>query len=195
MARGMSDAAVELKLYTDNDSQLYHQQGLPIIKNLVAKMARGTYDSTKAVKLFGYLCESGAKKYVREFGGGAWHQVFTVADRKQAATAMRDDFEEEASTGAYEEYVPKKYRKSGSRRNPPDSVKFSDRDIGAALHNWHSSSGDPIYATGSLIWAGRPVPIDLLEETISALKVLKRSRYARGADKRELHALIKVLSA
>lgn len=108
----MSEAAHGLKLYIDNDGQLYHQQYLPIIKNLMTKIGRGTYDSTKSVKLWGYLCESGAKKYHREFGspGDRWNEMFTVADRKQCAEALRDSFEAEAKLGNYDELLPKKYR-------------------------------------------------------------------------------------
>jgi hypothetical protein len=291
----MSEAARELKLYIDNDAQLYRQQFEPILKNLMTKIGRGTYDSVKSVKLWGYLCESGAKKYHREFGGSGrdrWNLLFPVADRKQCAEAFRDDFETEAELGNYDHLLPKKYRakknprkpskatKKAAKRaadrlvrargslkgppgywteaevywetrgialivnwqghemffqgddayytlenlgidpadvskvpslfevpetimdeyahlnwdeNPGTAVQFHDRNLGAALHQWHASSGDPIYATGSLIWAGRPVPRDLLEETVSALESLYRRTTSKN-DKRELRTLAAALS-
>ena len=62
-------AMVELKLYIENDNQLYRQQVVPIIKNVQRKMKSGKYDHTKAPKLWMYLVDNGAKKYVKEFGG------------------------------------------------------------------------------------------------------------------------------
>ena len=58
----MSGEGRELWLYIDNDAQLYKQQGLPIIKNLMTKKAQGKYDSKLAVKLYMYLVDNGAKK-------------------------------------------------------------------------------------------------------------------------------------
>lgn len=188
----ISDAARELHLFITNDGQLYRQQFEPILKNLMTKVGRGTYDSTKSLKLWGYLCESGAKKYAKEFGG-TWNQMFTVADRKQCAEVLRDDFEEDARLGNYDHLLPKKYQKKGGRKNPTAGVVFHDRNLGASLHQWHSSSGDPIYATGSLIWAGHPVPMDLLEETVSSLEALRRRTTDRG-DKRELKDMIDALA-
>ena len=48
--RGESEAR-ELVLFCENDGDIYRQQGTPILKNLITKMARGVYDKKKAVKL------------------------------------------------------------------------------------------------------------------------------------------------
>lgn len=105
--------ASELVTFVDNDSVLYQGQTLSIIKNLVKKTASGKYDREKAVKLFMYLAESGARKYAKEFGGSesGWHDMFPVDIRKMAATHWRDSFEAEAQLGNYDEYIPKKYQK------------------------------------------------------------------------------------
>lgn len=63
-------AARELLLYIENDGDLYRQQYLPIDANLKRKIKRGVFDKALAVKLFMYLADNGAKKYVREFGDG-----------------------------------------------------------------------------------------------------------------------------
>lgn len=106
-------AARELKIYIDNDGDLYRQQTTSILKNLITKKARGVYDREKAVKLFMYLTESGAKKYAREFGSrdAVWHEMFTKPTREAAAREMVEEFEEEARLGNYDLLLPKKYRK------------------------------------------------------------------------------------
>jgi hypothetical protein len=53
----------DIKMVAVNDGNLYRQQGRPIIENLARKMAKGTFDAQKAVKLFGYLADSAVRKY------------------------------------------------------------------------------------------------------------------------------------
>lgn len=96
----MSIESTELKIYIDNDYQLYSGQRKSIVDNLLKKKNAGKYDSAKSVKLWEYLVESGAKKYAKEFGG-TWHSMFSVADRKQVARELRDDFEDAHRLGEY----------------------------------------------------------------------------------------------
>ena len=84
----------ELKLYIDNDGQLYRQRYTPIEKNLTKKMEKGKYDSKLAVKLFMYLVDDGAKKYVKDFGGNV-RDMFPKKDRIEVAKEFRDEFETE----------------------------------------------------------------------------------------------------
>lgn len=74
------------------------------------------------------------------------------------------------------------------------SVRIPDRSLGVRLHSWHSSMDDPIYTTGSLIYAGQPVPRELLAETIGALQSLYR-RTKKRSEKAELKDLAIVLIA
>ena len=62
-------AARELKLYIENDRDLYRKQIVPIIKNVQRRMKSGKYDHAQAPKLWMYLVDEGAKKYVKDFGG------------------------------------------------------------------------------------------------------------------------------
>jgi hypothetical protein len=105
-ASGPADptAARELELYIDNDADLYRQQFVPIVKNLMRRRANGTYDPVKAIKLFMYLMDSGAQKYVREFGtrGQRIDSMFNRATRLEAARNFRDSFETEAELGNYD---------------------------------------------------------------------------------------------
>jgi hypothetical protein len=102
----------ELKIFIDNDGQLYRQQTTSIIKNLATKMAKGVYDRTKAEKLWMYLTESGAKKYVKDVGGGhgTWHDMFSIADRREVAKELNDNFLDEWKSGSYRNLLPKKYK-------------------------------------------------------------------------------------
>lgn len=109
-----TQAAHELKLYIDNDGPLYRGMTTSILKNLVAKKARGQYKHDLAVKGFGYLTEAGAKKYAQEFGTGPWHKMFDVSTRKQVAEELTRDFEEVFAEGNYDRLLPKKYQKAGS---------------------------------------------------------------------------------
>ena len=103
----------ELRLFIDNDGDLYRQQYTPILKNLVTKKARGVYDRTKAEKLWMYLVESGAKKYAREHGspGTPWHVMFPISDRREVAKELNNHFLAEDEYGNYDHLLPKKYRK------------------------------------------------------------------------------------
>lgn len=115
--RGLDESAArELSLWIDNDSDLYRQQYVPILKNLTAKKARGVYDHQKAAVLFGYLAESGAKRYTKEFDApdASWSAVFPKKLRDAVAEELRDRFEEEYDNGAYAEFVPLKYRAKGA---------------------------------------------------------------------------------
>jgi len=106
-----ADAAQELTLFVDNDADLYRQQTQPIFKNLRTKMAQGKYDHDLAAVAFEHLAEAGAKKYAKESLGKPWHLVFPPSVRRKVAASWRDEFEEEAKLGNYDNFLPKKYRK------------------------------------------------------------------------------------
>lgn len=110
--RGPTEAR-ELQLFCENDGDLYRRQGTPILKNLITKMARGTYSHSGAVKLYGYYAESCAKKYVQEHGSPdqPWNKMFSVADRRAVAENFAKDFETEAAHGNYDHLLPKKYQR------------------------------------------------------------------------------------
>ena len=82
----------ELKIYIDNDGQLYNQRYMPIIKNLSKKMKKGKFDKRLAVKGFMYLVDDGARKYIRDFGGSKG--MFSKKDKIEVAKEFADEFEE-----------------------------------------------------------------------------------------------------
>jgi hypothetical protein len=109
--------AHELKLYIDNDASLHRQQHVPILKNLASKKIKSQYKHDLAVKAFGHLAESGAKKYAKEFGspGQAWHKMFDASTRKITAEDLTRDFEAEFELGNYDHLLPKKQQKELSK--------------------------------------------------------------------------------
>ena len=72
------------------------------------------------------------------------------------------------------------------KHNP---VKFDTRKLGVDLHQWHYGQDDPIYATGSLLYAGKTVPIDLLMETAGRVEMLEK--YVAKTD-RERRSLVSI---
>jgi len=90
----------ELRLFIDNDGTLYRQTTVPIQKNLTKKFVKGTYNHTKAVKLWKYLADAGAKKYSKDHSDGKdWNTMFTVADRKAVAKELADAWLAELQAG------------------------------------------------------------------------------------------------
>lgn len=102
----LSQEARELALFITNDHDLYRQQTLPIINNLAKKLKKGVYDPAKAVKLWRYLADNGAKKYSAEYGDpqpgisrSSWmrykgYGIFTVKIRDEVARDLADTFME-----------------------------------------------------------------------------------------------------
>jgi len=92
------DAAREIQLYADNDSQLYYQRRKPILQNLSKKYLKGQYDIDKAAKLWRYYIDAALQKYQKEFGGrGSWSNLLSVPDRNllaiEYAKATKDEFD------------------------------------------------------------------------------------------------------
>ncbi len=95
--RNPTAEGMELSMFIINDGDLYRQQAQPIIKNLRKKIASGKYDATKALKLWGYLANSGAQKYTKEFGGSGngGYGSFSPAHRRDAAHELAAAYEDE----------------------------------------------------------------------------------------------------
>lgn len=112
------DAEVgELKTFIDNDGDLYRQQTTYIMKNLATKLAKGVYDRAFAEKAWMHLVENGAKKYAKKYakeeaGGGTWHQMFSMEDRRAVAKDLNDEFLVEYKLGNYDKLLPKKYQRA-----------------------------------------------------------------------------------
>ena len=71
--------ATELRLFADNDGDLYRQRTRPILANLGKKFRAGTYQSDLACKLWFSWAADAAKRYVAEFAAPG-DVIFTKAD-------------------------------------------------------------------------------------------------------------------
>ena len=91
--KNLSDEMKELKLYIDNDANLYRQKYMPILKNLSKKKKQGKYRKGLASKAFIYLIDDGAKRYVRSYGGNHL-DVFPKRQRKSLAKDYVEEFEQ-----------------------------------------------------------------------------------------------------
>ena len=100
----------ELELFIMNDQDLYRQMFLPIIMNLARKMKRGVYNHQMAPKLWQYLIDQGARKYVMQ-NGGTVRNTFPKQARMELAKDMADEQMEMLKAGEYSiatGYDPKK---------------------------------------------------------------------------------------
>lgn len=106
------DSGDELKMYIDNDSQLY-RQAQAIHKNYVNKNAAGKFNRDLAAKGFMHLVDRGAKKYFQEFGskGQKWNDMFPKPTRMYVAKELVKEFEAEMKLGNYDSLLMKKYQK------------------------------------------------------------------------------------
>jgi len=96
-------ASRELLIYVENDGVLYERMKLPIVRNLLKKMKKGTYDPSLAPKAWLPLLEVAAKKYAKEFGVGSdWSISFSAATRRQAAQEMAAHEETRMRNGEYD---------------------------------------------------------------------------------------------
>ncbi len=127
-------AARELELFIVNDGDLHRHQTQPIIKNLAKKMVKGTYDAAKAVKLWGYLADSGAQKYTKEIGGeygkhsgngsyGAFNKPTRTATAKSLADYYLDDVKEAAGTKSNPRRRSMKRRRSKAKKSRRSSTR------------------------------------------------------------------------
>ena len=99
-----SDAVNELDSFIMNDEDLYRRRFMPIISNIKRKMKRGVYDHDKVIKLWMYLVDDAAKKYVQEYGSTDQDvkDVFPKETRLQVAQIIADREKENIQQGEYD---------------------------------------------------------------------------------------------
>ena len=99
-----SDAVNELDLFIMNDEDLYRRRFMPIITNIKRKIKRGIYDHEKVIKLWMYLIDDAARKYVQEFGTPEQDvkDMFPKETRLQVAQIIADREKENIEKGEYD---------------------------------------------------------------------------------------------
>jgi uncharacterized protein YnzC (UPF0291/DUF896 family) len=89
----LSEEMRELKLYIDNDQDMYRQRYIPLLKNLSKRKKKGQYRKSLASKAFMYMIDDGAKRYVKSYGGNHL-DVFPKRERKDLAKDYVEEFED-----------------------------------------------------------------------------------------------------
>ena len=99
-----SDAVNELDSFIMNDEDLYRRRFMPIISNIKRKMKRGVYDHDKVIKLWMYLVDDAAKKYVQEYGSTDQDvkDVFPKETRLQVTQVIADREKENIENKEYD---------------------------------------------------------------------------------------------
>ena len=99
-----SDAVNELDLFIMNDEDLYRRRFMPIISNIKRKIKKNIYDHEKSQKLWMYLVDDAAKKYVEEFGspGSDVKDMFPKETRLEVAKIISDRELENIKQGEYD---------------------------------------------------------------------------------------------
>jgi hypothetical protein len=109
--------ARELELTTANESQLYGQIQ-SIQKNLINKIANGTYDHGLASKGWQHVTDRAAKLYEKQFMGAG--QKIPPADRAAAARLLSDEFFDMAVEGEFDDMLNKKNKKAMEGKTPEE---------------------------------------------------------------------------
>ena len=99
-----TEATRELDLFIQNDEELYRRRFMPIILNLKKKIAKGIYDHKLAVKMWMYLVDDAAKKYVEEYGSQTddVKDMFPKEVRLQVAQDLADREKDNLEQGEYD---------------------------------------------------------------------------------------------
>jgi hypothetical protein len=88
------DMAHELLFQGDNDADLYRQQFLPIMKNLMRKRAKGIYEPEKAIKLWRYWVDNIVKKHAKDLGIVNTRQISGATRNLAAKMKSEEQFDE-----------------------------------------------------------------------------------------------------
>jgi hypothetical protein len=108
----------DIKFVAENDANLYRRQGRPIVENLAKKMAKGTFDAAKAVKLYEYLADSAVKDYsVSQLGKRTpTLTILSKPERQVLAQQLFESYADEIKDAAQE--IVAKSGKKTTRTNP-----------------------------------------------------------------------------
>jgi len=98
------DSVNELDSFIMNDEDLYRRRFMPIITNIRRKMKRNVYDHEKVIKLWMYLVDDAARKYVQEFGSQDQDvkDMFPKETRLKVAQIIADREKENIEQGEYD---------------------------------------------------------------------------------------------
>jgi hypothetical protein len=155
-------AAEALELWIDNTAELSpagpRGQGREIVKNLIRKIRKGTYDPKQAPKLWGYLMESGAKHYVKESGERTpWHVKFNTATRAALAERYARQFEQDYEAGEYD-HVDVSIRRNSNANEGLVASQVERLPVGSIVYSYAERMALTVTPDGGL------APITVLPE-------------------------------
>lgn len=99
-----SDTVRELSLYIDNESEIYFNHTLPVLRMINKHYKRGQGNIEKAVKaLERYVVQVAARRYLSEFGSGSdsIRSVFPKVIRLQVALQLFYAYQDARNAGDY----------------------------------------------------------------------------------------------
>lgn len=98
------DLAWELKMFIENDEQLYNNMFLYIVRNMKRKIKRGIFDENKVKDAMLHLVNAGAQKCTKDYHKrGKWFEVFSMATRKDVAQDMADELIDALKNNEYDD--------------------------------------------------------------------------------------------
>lgn len=98
------DTVRELKMYIDNESEIYFKHTLPTLRMINKHYKKGNGNIEKAVKaLERYVVQVAARKYLKEFcsSSASMRSVFPKGDRLTVALDLFYDYQERRNSGDY----------------------------------------------------------------------------------------------
>lgn len=123
----------ELVMFANNNEQFYRSRLQPTYKNQVNKMAKGDYDSNKADKQWQRIAKEASKEYQKEYS----ETDFSKEDINLAAKEMKEDFEEEAKNGEYDDLLYEKYKNKKEKESYLESADKSSMKMNGKGKGWH----------------------------------------------------------
>lgn len=93
----------ELRIFTDNEADLYSRMVMPIVKTMKKRLDAKTYDANLGIRPFLKVVDEAAKRYVAAHcsKGDKYHEVFSLAVRTEVANQMQTYFLDEIKEGNY----------------------------------------------------------------------------------------------
>jgi hypothetical protein len=174
---GPDDVEVrELKLFAENDQQVYRQQ-MAVYQNLVHKLDAGDYDSELAIRGFQHTADLAAKRYQQEFGVPG-EPIFSVSVRREVARQMRDEFEQNIETGEYD-LAPMKHKKHQTVDTREQLRGIRNRPRGASARHAGGMSGEGDLRRCKA--CGTPFPDDGNDRSFCSVNC-EKNYYGEGAD-------------
>lgn len=96
-----SVAAREVVLFATNDGDFYRSNASPAITNLAKRQAKGTFDFTKSLVLWGYAATEACRLYNLRYGNGRRSvEGFNPVTRNLIAQEFAEHYQEEIAFAA-----------------------------------------------------------------------------------------------